>query len=132
MDELFEKSRSRAQQALMGQAYAVKIGKLDPIDINKKYRKTIVGLADSMTLKELKKYAFTKHKGLPEYVDNNEISESKSNELGIVTKDNIPTYEPIGPCMLRPYLNVDAKKKVKGKKNMQNLKDYRDWLDSQK
>lgn len=50
-----------AQQRLMGQAYAIKIGKLDPKDLDPKYRDQIVDLADSMSEKDLKDFAETKH-----------------------------------------------------------------------
>jgi len=33
-----------------------------------------------------------------------------------------------GSAKIYPYLDVDAKQKKKGKKNLENLKDYRDWL----
>jgi hypothetical protein len=29
-----------------------------------------------------------------------------------------------------PFLDPDSKQKIKGKKNLQNLKDYRDWIAS--
>jgi hypothetical protein len=50
-------STSVAQQKLMGMAYALKKGELDP--------------KDSMTLKQLKDFASTKHDGLPQYVEEN-------------------------------------------------------------
>ena len=52
---------SPEQQRLMGQAYAVKTGKLDPKDLDPKYRDQIVDLADSMSEKDLKDFAETKH-----------------------------------------------------------------------
>ena len=65
-------AQSKAQQRLMGQAYAVKTGKKDPDEVSDK----IAQLADGMTKKQLKDFASTKHKGLPE------------------TKENyVPTYE---------------------------------------
>ena len=48
---------SKSQQALFGQAYAVKIGELSPSDLNPKYRDEIVKLSKSMSEKELKDYA---------------------------------------------------------------------------
>jgi hypothetical protein len=52
---------SVAQQRLMGMAYALKKGELDPSDASQEVK----DLADSMTLKQLKDYASTKHEGLP-------------------------------------------------------------------
>ena len=64
-------STSKAQQRLMGQAYAVKKGDIKPKDLDPKYRDQIVDLADSMSLKDLKDFAETKHKDLPEKVKEN-------------------------------------------------------------
>ena len=70
---------SQAQQALMGQAYAIKTGKLKPEDLNPKYRDQIVDLAKSMKEDDLKDYAETPSKKLP----------SKIGEM----KRYIPTFE---------------------------------------
>jgi hypothetical protein len=118
-------SVSTAQQSLMAQAYGIKTGDLKPSDLNPKYRKQIVALADGMTAKELKKFAKTKHKGLPQHVGEGEIKET---EMGVVPSDTIPTYSPKGPGTIVPFLNPDSQQKKKGKKNLQNLKDYRDWI----
>lgn len=61
-------STSKAQQRLMGQAYAVKKGDIKPRDLDPKYRDQIVDLADSMSLKDLKDFAETKHTDLPSKV----------------------------------------------------------------
>lgn len=66
MDKINEKSVSKSQQRLMGQAYAYKKGDLKNKDLNPKYSEQIKKLADSMTLKQLKDFASTKHKGLKE------------------------------------------------------------------
>lgn len=50
-----------AQQRLMGQAYAVKKGDLKPADLNPEYKDQILKIAASMTLKQLKDFAETKH-----------------------------------------------------------------------
>jgi CO dehydrogenase/acetyl-CoA synthase beta subunit len=59
-------SSSKKQQRLMGMAYAYKKDKLDiskmPEDLIAKIKK----LADSMSLKDLKDFAETKHDDLPE------------------------------------------------------------------
>ena len=77
-------AQSKAQQRLMGQAYAVKTGKKDPDEVSDK----IAQLAKGMTKKQLKDFASTKHKGLPETKENfvptfesfiNEISINLSN-----------------------------------------------------
>ena len=49
------------QQRLMAQAYQVKKGAIKPEEIESEYRDQIVDLANSMTLKQLKDFAETKH-----------------------------------------------------------------------
>lgn len=58
-------STSKAQQRLMGMAYALKKGEMDPKDASQEVK----DLADSMTLKQLKDFASTKHEGLPEVAE---------------------------------------------------------------
>jgi hypothetical protein len=59
---------SKSQQRLMAQAYGVKKGDINPKELNPEYRKQIEDLAKSMTLKQLKDYAETEHKNLPNEV----------------------------------------------------------------
>ena len=115
---------STAQQALMGQAYAIKTGSMKPSDLNPKYKKEILKLADEMTKKELEAFASTKHKGLPHHVDESDLSVS----LEPISSEGIPQFNPKGPGKIVPFLDPDSKQKIKGKKNLQNLKDYRDWI----
>ena len=113
---------SKSQQSLFGQAYAVKIGELSPSKLNPKYRDEIVRLSKSMTEKELKAYASTKHKKLPDHVDESDLPIS----LEAVGSASMPKFQPKGPGKIIPYLDTDSKKIKKGKKNLMNLKDYRD------
>lgn len=62
-------SKSKNQQRLFGQAYALKRGDISKDDIDSKYRDEIVRIADSMSLKELRKFAKTSHDGLPNKVN---------------------------------------------------------------
>jgi len=59
-------AKSIAQQRVMAQAYGVKKGDIDPKDLDPQYRDQIVDLADSMTLKQLKDFAETKHSEIKE------------------------------------------------------------------
>jgi hypothetical protein len=124
---------STAQQSLMGQAYAIKTGNMKPSDLNPKYKKEILSLADRMTKKELEAFASTKHKNLPHHVDesNSDLNfESISQEKTPLFNPKGPsTFSPKGPGGIIPFLNPDFKQKTKGKKNLQNLKDYRDWIE---
>ena len=67
-------STSKAQQQLMGMAYALKKGDMDPKDASQEVK----DLANSMTLQQLKDFASTKHEGLPEYV-----KEGEDHEVGM-------------------------------------------------
>lgn len=66
-------SVSKSQQRLMGQAYAYKTGELKLKDLNPEYAYEIKDLAKSMTKKQLKDFASTKHDKLP-----NKVKESKT------------------------------------------------------
>lgn len=121
---LNEKSVSRTQQRLMGQAEGVRKfldskGKegIDPKDLKAEYKDTIVKLAKDMSKKALHDFAATKHKNLPEDVD------ESFGETG--NKGDVPT--------IYPYLNPDSKKSKKDKSaKMQNLADYREFINSKK
>jgi hypothetical protein len=67
---------SKVQQRLMGMAYAYKKGELDPNEASQEVK----DLADSMTLKQLKDFASTKHDGLPEVKEN--ITPASINGMG--------------------------------------------------
>jgi hypothetical protein len=129
-EELNEKSVSKAQQALMAQAYAIKIGMMEPSELDPKYRKQITNLAKRMTTKQLEDFASTKTKKLPHYVEesNMEIDESDGIILEPIGSDSMPKFIPSGPGKIIPFLDPDSKQKKKGKRNLQNLKDYRDWV----
>jgi hypothetical protein len=63
--ELDEKAKSQAQQRFMGMVHAYQKGELKDSEVSDKVKKA----ADSMTDKEAEDFAGTKHKGLPEKVD---------------------------------------------------------------
>lgn len=80
-------AKSKSQQRLMGLAYAYKSGEIKAKDLNPKYADKVKELAKSMTQKQLKDFAKTKHKKLPEKVEEtllkfgefNKILENNSN-----------------------------------------------------
>jgi hypothetical protein len=147
-------SSSAAQQSLMGQAWALRSGEISLGQINPKYRKQIKAIADGeMTDKELKKFASTKSKNLPEHVkdgkpvkegfevEDEESLEEKGTAMAgatspIVTSKSVPGFSPgiklgggIKPIV--PYLNPDVKKPAGGKK-MTHMADYRDFINKKK
>jgi hypothetical protein len=149
-------SVSKAQQAIMGQAWALRQNELKASDIDPKYRKEIKNIAFGykdkdgkfiapMTDKELKKFAKTKSKDLPENVkDGKPVNEDEGAikgeiavNTGVVDSKGLPSISPkmsfggdIKPII--PYLNPDSKKSKAGKRNLENLKDYRDWIKQSK
>jgi len=64
---------SKAQQRLFGLAYAIKKGDVKKSDADAK----AVEIADSMSLEDLKKFAETDHKGLPDKVKESLLTEGK-------------------------------------------------------
>jgi hypothetical protein len=97
-------STSIAQQQLMGMAYSLKKGDMDPKDASQEVK----DLADSMTLQQLKDFASTKHKGLPDKVE-----EAKSNAKTI-SKD------------VWNKTNKDYKVIINGQKYVMEYDDSRD------
>jgi len=61
---------SKAQQRLMGMAYALKKGEMKRADASDEVK----DLADGMTLKQLKDYAETSHEGLPDKVKESSLT----------------------------------------------------------
>jgi len=141
-------SVSKAQQAIMGQAWALRQGDLKQKDINPMWKDEIKKIAfgykdkdgkfvPPMTDKELRKYATTKSKNLPERVEDGKPINEENATLGVVDSAEMPSFTPkqtfgknIQPIV--PFLNPDSKKKKAGKGNLENLKDYRDWIKENK
>jgi hypothetical protein len=103
--ELNEKSSSKSQQRLMGMVYAYKAGKLKLDSLNKSLADKIKSIADGHKNKNGKKYkgisledaedfARTKHKGLPETVQENIISFSDFTNESVKKEKNIGQQDP--------------------------------------
>lgn len=142
-------SVSSAQQAIMGQAWAVRSGQMKLSEVAPKYRKQVASIANGeMTDKELKKFASTKSKNLPHHVhkgkpvkESEEFEYDELDEKGIpmagatspiIASKKIPTFTPGlnpggGIKPVTPYLNPDVKKPA-GKKKLKHMADYRDWI----
>jgi hypothetical protein len=106
-------SVSKTQQRLFGQAYGVKEfrssrGKkgINPKDLNPKYKEEILKLANSMSLNKLKDFANTKHKNIPEQVEEGAIKD---------------IYQ-----RLQPEAKYNPKKKKQ--RAVANLADYREFI----
>lgn len=74
-------AKSKSQQRLMGLAYAYKTGEVKAKDLNPKYADKIKELAKSMTQKQLKDFAKTKHKKLPEKVEETLLKYSEFSKI---------------------------------------------------
>ena len=101
-------ARSKTQQRLMGLAYAYKTGEIKSKDLNPDYADEIKKLAKSMTEKQLKDFAKTKHKNLPEKVEEkikrfdtfNESDEfEESKEPKVRVKDLVEYLQSLDPEM---------------------------------
>jgi hypothetical protein len=83
--EISEKAVSKKQQKFMGMVHALKKGDISKSDVSK----DVEDAAKSMTGKEAKKFASTKHKGLPTKVDEsyeNKVRQIENTLLSLVEK----------------------------------------------
>ena len=103
-EDLTEKATSVAQQRLMGAALAYKRGEYDSASPEVKK------LAKTMSEKDLKDFARTKHKGLPQKVD--ETLEEATFKGKKVTL-NKPFRTPGGPKKSAVYVDPDGDGKAK-------------------
>ena len=104
----------------MGMAYAYKKGELDA----KEASQEVKDLADSMTLKQLKKYAATKHEGLPDKVDDN----LQPGDVGGMGPIKFPTATETGSGDV-PAGQGDAEEEYKKKRRkMKHLKNFEQFI----
>ena len=116
-------STSKAQQRLMGVAYAVKSGDMQLSDIDSEYRDKVKELVDGMSLKDLKDFASTPHEGLPEVVEN--ITPASIGGMGQV---QLPTETEVGSGDV-PAGRGDAKKRYKKKMKFKHkIATYEEFL----
>jgi len=66
---LTEKAVSKSQQRFFGMVDAYKKGELDSDEVSK----SVKDAANDMTMKQVKKFAKTKHKGLPNHINENQL-----------------------------------------------------------
>lgn len=121
-------AKSKAQQRLMGVAYAVKKGDMQLSDVDASYKDEVKDLVDNMSLKSLKKYAATKHDGLPERVPEN-IQVGQINGMGPV---ELPADGLLGSGDV-PAGRGDAEEEYKKKKKkMTNFEEFINGLNQSK
>lgn len=78
-------AKSQAQQRFFGMVDAYQKGELPKSKASKAIRRA----ADDMTRKEVKKFASTKHKGLPEKVDEETIEQKPVKESVRINRDQL-------------------------------------------
>jgi hypothetical protein len=88
------------QQRLMGMAYALKKGEMNRSDASKE----VQDLADSMTLDQLHDFAATKHKGLPQDVD-------ESGLTGFLSAGPFPRYNSYTANAGTGYISTERDKR---------------------
>ncbi len=88
--EIKEKAVSKKQRGLMGAAYSVEKGEKDLEDIPKSYRKKVEKVVDSMSKKQVKDFASTKDKGLPEKKESKENVKKLEENIMSIIKDYLP------------------------------------------
>jgi hypothetical protein len=125
-------AHSKAQQRLMAQAYALKKGELEPEDINPQYREDIEGLAQGMTQKQLRGFAATKHKGLPDRVrkkDEAMVTPSNVNGMGAVSFPGDPGDLTSFAAQRTGSGDLPAtRRRLKTKKDMVLVKMFEEFL----
>jgi hypothetical protein len=88
------------QQQLMGMAYSLKKGTMKRSEASKEVK----DLADNMTLDQLKDFAATKHKGLPQDVD-------ESGLTGFLSAGPFPRYNSYASNAGAGYISTERDKR---------------------
>lgn len=86
VEKIEEASTSIAQQRLMGIAYALKMGEIEPEDASDEAK----DLAKNLTVQQLKDFASTKHKGLPYKKENESVIPAEIPGMGEVSLPGNP------------------------------------------
>ena len=116
-------STSKAQQRLMGMAYAYKKGERAPNEVTPDIKQ----LADSMTMKQLKDFASTKHDGLPDRVSTDE--NIALGNLGGMGANFLPTGTEVGSGdILSGTGSAEEEYKKKKKKRERIMKTFEEFL----
>jgi hypothetical protein len=131
-ESLKEKAVSKAQQRFMGMVHAVQKGDLNPDEVGSSVAKA----AKTMKKKDVKDFAKTKHKGLPNHVDESTLrkiiknvlkeiyevnNQEKLNELSNDTIDNA-YIKVMNDVNTLPY---GTPKRVRRDAQLQNIKKLR-------
>lgn len=116
-------STSKAQQRLMGMAYSYKKGELSPNEVTPDIKK----LADSMTMKQLKDFASTKHNDLRSRADEN----IALGNLGGMGANFLPNGTEVGSGDILSGTGdaeEEYKKKKKKKQRIMKTKTFEEFV----
>lgn len=119
--EISERAESKAQQRLMGIAYAIRQGDMKLSDVPKKYRDKVKSIVKGkITNVELEKFASTKHEDLPEKVDESTFLDEINNHVSPKI-----TKESLMGTLKNNYLIESQFEKYKGLKDYLSLDEFR-------
>jgi hypothetical protein len=114
---------SKAQQRLMGMAYAFKKGELAQNEVSP----DVIQLANSMTMKQLKDFASTKHDGLPDRAEEN----LSLGNLGGMGANFLPTGTEVGSGDILSgtgSAEEEYKKKKKKRERIMKTKTFEQFI----
>jgi hypothetical protein len=94
-DYITEKSVSKQQQKIMGLALSVKKGDTPKSKVSKQVQK----MAKEMTKKELEDFASTKHKGLPNTVEEKDEVEKLEESILKIIENHLPPHTTKGELL---------------------------------
>lgn len=127
-------STSKTQQRLMGQAYALKKGYIDLKDIDPEYRNEIEDISKGMTQRQLKDFASTKHKGLPERIkktdENTMASPANINGMGSIAFSGDPSSMNQFPTQDVGSGDIPSTSKIKKNKKF-SIKMFNEFMNDQ-
>lgn len=114
--EIQEKAVSQSQQKLMAMAYALKKGEMDPNDASDEVKK----LADSMSMKDLKDFASTKHDEIPSKIkeeinpadDADKLKDAQMQKRLAQAQAQVARYQEV----IQRITNIQNAKKSQNKK----------------
>lgn len=98
-EEITEKSVSKQQQKIMGLALSVKKGDTPKKDVSNKVKK----MAKEMSKKDLEDFASTKHKGLPNKIEEDEDLKNLEESIMKIVQNHLPPHTTKGELLSSLY-----------------------------
>jgi hypothetical protein len=98
-EEITEKSVSKQQQKIMGLSLSVKKGDTPKKDVSNKVKK----MAKEMSKKDLEDFASTKHKGLPNKIEEDEDLKNLEESIMKIVQNHLPPHTTKGELLSSLY-----------------------------